>query len=57
MLSGKGTDGLVRHDAALIISKDVINEQIKALSEDLKGILIYHRIKKEDKTVSFNFLT
>ena len=52
MLSGKGEDGLVRHDAALILSKEVTSEQVKALSEDLKGILIYHRIKKEEKSVS-----
>lgn len=48
MLSGKGHDGLVRHDAAMILSKEVNDAQIKALSEDLKGILVYHRIKKEE---------
>jgi hypothetical protein len=44
MLSGKGPDGLVRHDAAMILSKNVTEEQIRALSEDLKGVLVYHRI-------------
>lgn len=52
LLSGKGPDGLVRHDAALVLSGDVSEEQLKAITEDMKQNLIYFRLKKDEKSVS-----
>lgn len=47
-------DGLIRHDLALVLSKDLTEQQVSQIMHDFKENSFYGRFKQEKTNVSFD---